>query len=176
MRNARLTPLYAALVLTACHGDSGQSSARKAAARGNAPVFAKKGPTANELTVGMVGAVSQGKSQVPVELKFDLLQRPAIGKALEIAVALIPQISASQATVHVTGSDGLNIAADSREIDLQSVEAAQVYRSSIHVTPSAEGVFFLTFTVTLNHDEITESRTFSTPIIVGAVPGVAAHK
>jgi hypothetical protein len=38
----------------------------------------------------------------------------------------------------------------------------------VTLTPTAEGVHLLGFTVSLKHDEITESRTFSVPIIVGA--------
>jgi hypothetical protein len=175
MTNARILLLCAIAALTACHGDSGQSAAGKRAARAHAPVLAKKGPTPQELTVGMVEAVTQGKSQVPVELKFDVLQRPAMGKALEIAIALMPQISAEQATIRVMGSDGLEVPPDQRQIDIASVEAAEVYRSTVSVTPTADGVLFLGFTVTLNHDEITESRTFAIPIIVGPAEGVAAN-
>ena len=57
----------------------------------------------------MVEAAVQGKSQVPVELKFDLLQRPVQGQPLEIAIALLPQIAARSATIAVTGSDGLQL-------------------------------------------------------------------
>jgi len=173
MTNARILLLCAVAALAACHGDSGQSAAGKPAVRAHGPVAPKRGPTPDELTVGMVEAVTQGKSQVPVGLKFDVLQRPAMGKALEIAVALMPQISAGQATIQVTGSDGLEVAPDQGQIDIASVEAAQVYRHTVSVTPTAEGVLFLGFAVTLNHDEIAESRTFSIPIIVGPAEGVA---
>ncbi len=54
----------------------------------SAPVAVKKGPTAAELTAGMVEAASQGKSQWPVQLKFELQQRPTVGQPLEINVAL----------------------------------------------------------------------------------------
>lgn len=175
MTNARILLLCAVAALSACNGDSGQSAAGKPAVRAHAPLVAKKGPTPEELTVGMVEAVTQGKSQVPVELKFDVLQRPATGKALEIAIALVPQISAEQTTLQATGSDGLDVAPDNRQIDLPSVEAAQVYRHTVIVTPTADGVRFLMFTVTLNHDAITESRTFSIPLIVGPAQDIAVN-
>ncbi len=38
--------------------------------------------TPQQLTADMVEAASQGKSQAPVTLKFDLLQRPAVGQPL----------------------------------------------------------------------------------------------
>ena len=171
MTYARLLLLCAVAALAACHGDSGQSASGKAAPAKHAAAASKKGPTPEELTAGMVQAVSQGKSQVAVTVKFDLLQRPAVGQALDIDIAMLPQISADQATVQVSASDGLNIAADSRQIDFAAVEAAQVYRHKISVTPTAAGVYFVEFAVTLAHDTISESRSFSAPIIVEAAAG-----
>jgi hypothetical protein len=171
MTNARILLLSAVAALCACHGDSGQSAAGAPAARKHAPAAPKKGPTPQELTAGMVEAVTQGKSQVPVALKFDISERPAVGKALEISIALLPRISADQTTIQVSAPDGLDVAPDQRQIDLASVDATQVYRHTVSVTPTADGVLLLGFTVTLNHSEITESRTFSIPIIVGPAQG-----
>ena len=56
-------------------------------------------------------------------------------------------------------------AADSK-FEFASVEPAQVYRRSIRLTPTAEGVFLLTLTVNLKHDQIADTRVFSVPIIV----------
>ena len=170
MTYARVLLLCAVAALAACHGDSGQSSSAKAAPAQHAAA-AKKGPTAEDLTAGMVQAVSQGKSQVPVSIKFDLLQRPAVGRALDIDIAMLPQITADQATVQVTASDGLNVADDSRQVDFAAVEATQVYRHTISVTPTAAGVYFVEFAVTLAHDAISESRSFSVPIIVEVAAG-----
>jgi hypothetical protein len=127
---------------------------------------AKKGPSAAELTVGMVEAASQGKSQLPVQLKFDLKQRPASGQALDIDIALVPQIDAGAADIQVTGGDGLTVAPGTNQIDLPAVEAGQVYRQNVKVTPTTDGVLLLGLTISLKHDEMTESRAFSIPLIV----------
>jgi hypothetical protein len=174
MGYARVLLLCAVAALAACHGDSGQSPSGNAAAPAkHASAAAKKGPTQDELTAGMVQAVTQGKSQVPVTFKFDLLQRPTVGQALEIDIAMLPQITADQASVQVSASDGLNVAPDSRQVDFAAVDAAQVYRHKISVTPTAAGVYFVEFAVTLAHDAISESRSFSVPIIVEAAAGGA---
>ena len=130
------------------------------------PVVPKKGPSAAELTAGMVEAASQGKSILPVELKFDLKQRPTPGQALDIDIAVIPQIDASAADIQVTGGDGLTVAPGTNQFDLPAVEAGQVYRQSVKVTPTADGVLLLGLTIWLKHDEVTESRAFSIPLIV----------
>jgi hypothetical protein len=169
MLNPRLLALLAVAALAGCHRDSTPTPPPKPASpQVRAPVAAARGPTAEDLTTNMVEAVAQGKSQAPVSLKFDLLQRPIVGQPVEIIIALLPQIPASPASIAVTGSDGLKFAAGDAEIDIPSVEAAQVYRHSIKVTPTTEGVMFVNLNVSLKHDEATDSRVFSLPIIVAA--------
>ena len=148
----------------ACHRDSGTPPPPKPHI--SVPVAAKKGPSAAELTAGMVDAASQGKAQVPVTLKFDLQQRPVLGQALDINIAVLPQIDASAADIQIAGGDGLTLGLPTNQIVLPDVEAGQVYRQSVKVTPTAEGLLLLNLTILLKHDEITESRVFSIPIIV----------
>jgi hypothetical protein len=166
MNTPRVLLLCAALSVTACHRDTGAAAPPKPAPHVRVPVVVKKGPTAAELTAGMVEAASQGKSQLPVQLKFDLAQRPTLGQSLDVNLAVMPQIDAGPADIKVTGGDGLTIAPGADAIDLPAVEAGQVYRQSVKVTPSSDGVLLLSVAVSLKHDEMTESRAFSIPLIV----------
>jgi hypothetical protein len=152
---------------SACHQDSGTPPPPTPQPRiSSVAAAAKKGPSAAHLTAGMVEAASQGKSQLPVELKFDLARRPALGQVLDIDIAVMPQIDASAADIQVTGGDGLSLAPGPSRIDLPGLEAGQVYRQSVKVTPTADGVLLLSLTISLKHDEMTESRAFSIPLIV----------
>jgi hypothetical protein len=153
-------------VLGACHQQSGTPAQPNLAPRPQVPAVARKGPTAEDLTAGMVEAAALGKSPLAVRLKFDLKQRPAIGKALEIDIAVMPQIDATAANIQVAGGDGLTVAPGANQVDMPALEAGQVYRQSIKATPTEEGVLVLNLTVSLKHDEITESRAFSIPLIV----------
>ncbi len=161
-----------AAAIAGCHGDSSQAPAANSAPQGlttaAAPAAARK-TKPQESTAGMVEAVSQGKSQAPVAVKFDLLQRPAVGQPLEIAIALVTQIPASPVTIDVSGSEGLQLAAGDAQIQFPSVDQASVYRRTIVVTPDAQGVLFVTLNVSLKHDQMTESRAFLVPIIVGEI-------
>jgi hypothetical protein len=60
----------------------------------------------------------------------------------------------------------LAVAPGANQIDLPAVEAGQVYRQSVKVTPTADGVLLLGLTVSLKHDEMIETRAFSIPLIV----------
>jgi hypothetical protein len=166
MKTARVLMLCALAAASACHKDSGTPPPPPHKPHVSVPVLAKKGPSAAELTAGMVEAASQGKSQLPVELKFELKQRPTSGQGLDIDIALIPQIDAGAADIQVTGGDGLTVAPSTNQIDLPAIEAGQVYRRSVKVTPTADGVLLLGLTISLKHDEMTESRAFSIPLIV----------
>jgi hypothetical protein len=165
MNIARVLILVTVAATGACHRQSDAPVAAAPAPSLAAPVALKKGPTAQELTKGMVEAATQGKSQLAVQLKFELPHRPTLGQPLDVDIAVIPQIDAGGADIHVSGGDGLTVA--SRDpIELQALEAGQVYRQSLQVTPTVDGVLLLGLTVSMKHDEMTESRVFSIPLIV----------
>ncbi|HME37698.1 MAG TPA: hypothetical protein VKG63_01950 [Steroidobacteraceae bacterium] len=166
MKTATVLMLCAAAAVGACHKDSGEPPPDVPKPHVAAPVAVKKGPSAEELTAGMVEAASQGKSLAPVKLKFDLPQRPMLGQELEVSIAVLPQIDASPAGIQVMGGEGLTVGLSPNQIDLPPLEAGQVYRETFKVTPTVDGVLLLGLTVSLKHDETTDSREFSIPLIV----------
>lgn len=174
MVNSRSVPVVALLLLAGCHGDSGGAPAADVTPHAKRPPAVKRGPTPEELTAGMVEAVTMGKSTVPVTVKFDLPQKPTAGQPAEVTIAVMPQIEADPATLVVTGSDALVLAPGSGPIDIPAVEPTQVYRHNIQLTPTAEGVQLLALSVSLKHDEIIETRQFSVPIIVAPGDSAAA--
>ena len=163
MIKASLLSISAVWLLTACHGDSNQAA--QPASPKIAPKAADLVKTADELSVGMVEAVTVGKSAVPIAVKFDLASRPTLGQPLQIALAVVPQI-AGAARVKVTGSDGLKVAPGSATIDIPSIDPTQAYRINVIATPTADGVQLLDLTVSVTHDSSTDTRSFSIPIIV----------
>jgi len=170
MIEGRKLQLVVVLALAACHRESNPAAVERPAPAASAPTLAKRGPTPDELTTGMVEAVTIGKSAVPVALKFDLPQRPVVGRPLEVVIAVMPQVAANSAVVQATASAGLQIAANAASIAMPALDPTQVYRFSIPVTPTGDGVQLLGLTVSLKQEDDTESRSFSIPIIVGAGP------
>ena len=156
------------LLLAACSGGTNPAAtatpSKRQAAR--AASSAQKGPTIAEQTVGMVSAVSLGKSALPVALKFDLAARPQVGQPLTINLVVLPQIPADSGSIAVTSADGFEPLAVGAAADLEAVAPEEVYRRSIKVTPARPGVLLLTLGVSLKHDETSETREFSVPILV----------
>jgi hypothetical protein len=166
--------LFAVALLAACHGDAVQAPVATVAPQTSAPVAVKQGPTPSDLTAGMVEAVTLGKSTVPVGLKFDLGGRPMVGQPLQVVFAVMPQVAASSATLQVTGGEGLQIGPDAGPVEIPSLDPTEVYRVSVTITPTADGVRLLGLNVTVKHDEAIEMRSFSVPIIVGTSADTAA--
>ena len=166
MNRVRLLLLCTLAAVGACHRDS-EPPPPAPPPRVTVPVPVKQGPSAEMLTAGMVEAASQGKSQLPVKLKFELQERPTLGQLLAIDIAVLPQIDGKPAGIQVAGGDGLTLVPGTNQLDLPALEAGQVYRQSVKVTPTADGVLVLNLTVSLKHDDMTESRAFSIPLIVG---------
>jgi len=162
---ARVLLLSAAASFSACHKDAGDAAAPAVPAKPKVAAVVKSGPTTAEQTASMVEAAAQGKSQLPVQLKFELTQRPKMGQTVEINLALIPQIDASPAIIKVSGGDGLSVQSDATEFNIPAAAAGEIYRQAVTVTPDAEGVLVLGVTVSLKHDEVTDLKTFSIPLI-----------
>jgi hypothetical protein len=162
---AQVLLLFAAFTLSACHREAGGTAASNPAPQVKPKALVTPGPTAAEQTANMVEASAQGKSQLPVQLKFEFSQRPKVGQALAINFALIPQIDASPAIIKVNGGEGLTMGADAAEFDIPAAAAGEIYRQTVNVTPAAEGVLILGVTVSLKHDEVTDLRNFSVPLI-----------
>src|ERR1700689_3412623 len=103
---------FCALALMAgCQRESGDAKNPNPGVRHKPSVAVQRGPTLEEFTVGMVEAATQGKSQTPVALKFDVLRRPVQGEPLEIAIALLPGEAAGATSVEVSAPAGLQVPA-----------------------------------------------------------------
>ncbi len=165
LKGTEVLLLCTVALLGACHKDSGAVVAAAPQAKVKAPVIAKSGPTSGEQTAGMIEAAVSGKSLLPAELKFDLPQRPKVGQAQEVNLALIAQVPGNPATIQVSGAEGLTVDPGASQLDIPATEAGEVYRHTVSITPTAEGVLLLGVKVSLKHDEVTDAKSFLIPII-----------
>ncbi len=113
----------------------------------------------------MAQAAASGKSQLPVQLKFELTHRPKVGQAVDINLALIPQVDASAAIIKLDGGIGLTLEPEGSEFNFPLAKAGTIYRQTVHVTPDQEGVLILGVSISLKHDEVTDLQSFSVPLI-----------
>ena len=125
----------------------------------------KKGPTAEELTAGMVQAAPQGKSPLTLDMKFDLGSRPQVGKPLEVNVALIPQGRAVPPACKSPARADLPLR---RRVafEIPDLEPGEVYRHTLKLTPSSEGLQVVNVIVTVKNEDVKDTKLFSIPVIV----------
>jgi hypothetical protein len=157
----------AVLLGAACQKDSNPTApaSNPVSTLKKAPPTVKKGPTAEELTAGMVQAAPQGKSALALDMKFELASRPRVGQALDVNVALIPQMPGGPASLQITAATGF-AAPDAAAFEIPDMEPGEVYRHTLKLTPSSEGLQVVNVTVSVKHEDISDTKMFSIPVIV----------
>ena len=121
-------------------------------------------------TSRMVSAVAASKpSTLPLQLKFDLHDRPDIGQPLDVDLAIIP-ISASVDRVagNIEGEDGLELLDGGQIAPADHPAEGVPIRHSVKVLPKREGIFTLHAVLTVDAAGQTASGGYSVPVIAAA--------
>jgi len=156
--------LGALVVLWGCGSGTHSAQSTKASA---AAAAARKGNGGDT----MVSAVTLNKtpSAVPVEVKFELRDRPQVAQPANIDLIIVPLSAAvDRVSGKVESDEGLELV-DGAQIPAADRPAEGVpIRHSIKVQPKRDGIF--TFSVVLLVDSGGQSatETFSMPVIAGA--------
>jgi hypothetical protein len=166
-RAVGLTAGSAMLLVAACHGDQHQEAARQQAAKTAAAAAKQHTATAAEQTASMVEAATIGKATAPLQLKFELPERPVSGRPFVVNLALIAGLAAQSVTLQFGDSAGL-VLADAADRPIGAVVPDTPYREEVKLSAAADGVYFLGLTATMKNEEAVETRTYSIPIIVAA--------
>lgn len=136
---------------------------------GNGPAAPAESPDDKR----MANAVATGKTTAPVDLKYDVLAKPDVGQPFEIELALLPRLAADALEVEVTGIPGLVVVAGGTN-RFEKVTAGERYVAKALVQADAPGIYYANVVAKMVTQVQTEARTFSVPVVVGAVP--AAQK
>ena len=182
-----LLSVAAAVICAGCGSSSSGDGAKPTAAK---PVTRKTVSATDELLRNMVSAVAANKpSSMPIQVKFDLRDRPRVGQPVDIDLAIVPMsASVDQVSGKVEGEEGLEVV-DGAQIAATDhpVEGSPI-RQSVKVLPKQEGIFTVHAVVTVNAADETSSETYAIPLIAagdaadspvkprgqGAAPAIAA--
>jgi hypothetical protein len=158
--------LVATPVLIGCARDAAPSGGNEA---GGAAAAAAKTRSGKSVADGMVSAVSaSGKPGAPVELKFDISDKPVIGVPLEVTVAVVPRgTGIAQLRVVFQSNEAVEVQSGS-EMPVQDRPADGVAVSHVvTVVPRRDGVFYLGAVALVDGAGGSVARSFAIPIIVG---------
>jgi hypothetical protein len=164
----------ATAALAACgRGEEEPVAATDAPAVAGAPADAATPPVESPDDKRMANAVVTGKTTAPVDLKYDMLAKPAVGQPFEIELAFSPRLPADALEVEVTGIPGLTVVSGGAT-RFEGVMAGERYVAKALVQADAAGIYYANVVAKMVTQVQTEARTFSVPVVVGAVP--AAQK
>jgi hypothetical protein len=170
MRNTLWTVMGACLIGGALLGCDGGGEATQGGAAPSAA--AKKAASAQaKLATTMVSAVSSGGGTVPVDVKFELLQRPEVGQAASIAFAFIPVAPLDRLYARFQPDDSLEVVSGSQTEQFARPAVGEPVPHTLVVRPKRDGVFAVQVTVLMDSETESLSRVFSVPLIAGS--GVA---
>jgi hypothetical protein len=163
-----------AAVLAACgRGEEQQAAATDAPAAAGPPAAGAPPPVESPDDKRMANAVATGKVGAPVDLKYDLLARPAVGQPFEIELTLLPRLATDALEVEVTGIPGLAVVSGAAT-RFDGVSAGSRHVAKVLVQADAPGIYYANVVAKMITQIQTEVRTFSVPVVVGAV--AAAEK
>ena len=178
-RPGAATRVLAVVALAAVLAACGRGSEEQAAATDTPPADA--GAAAGSAAVPaespddkrMANAVVTGKTTAPVDLKYDVLAKPDVGQPFEIELAFSPRLPADALEVEVTGIPGLTVVSGGAT-RFERVSAGDRHVAKVLVQADAPGIYYANVVAKMVTQVQTEARTFSVPVVVGAVP--AAQK
>jgi hypothetical protein len=168
-RNLTLFVAAAALV-AGCGWRSSSEAAKPAAAK---PMSRKAVNAAEELSRNMVSAVAANKpSAVPIQVKFELRDRPQVGQPVELSLAIVPMsASVDQVSGKVEGEEGLEVIEGAQIAATDHPAEGAPIRQSVKVLPKQEGVLTIHAVVTVDAAGRSSSETYAIPVIAGGGAG-----
>jgi hypothetical protein len=168
-RNLALA-LAAAALLGGC---GSHSPGGGAASQTLAKTAAKKSVNStDELARSMVSAVASNKpSTLPVQVKFELRDRPDVGQPVEVDLAIVPMsASVDRLSGKVEGEDGLELV-EGGEIAAADRPAEGVpIRHLVKVLPKREGIYTVRAVLTVDAAGVSSTEAYSMPVIAGLTP------
>ncbi|WP_157071743.1 hypothetical protein [Steroidobacter denitrificans] len=180
-----LAALTALAALPGCGGGSGSEagpgagvgadagSARSVTDGAAGPAGARDGASASrsdagvdETTSRMARAVGAAKPGAAVDIRYEILNKPAVGVPVEMQIALVPSVGVDSLDAKIGGMDGITLAGD-LSVRFEQVEPGQSYRHTVSLLPDRTGIFYVTVTATTQIHGQDLARTFSIPFAVG---------
>jgi len=165
-----------ASLAAACGGGEEKAAKDDAAATASSGQQKKPGdaaPAPAPVDDGLANAVAVGKTAAAVDLRYGLSTKPAVGTPFEVELAFTPRVHADSLEIEATGMPGLVIASGATA-KFAPVKADERYSAKVLLQVTQTGLYYIGVTAKLTTQVQTDARTFSVPVVVGAMP--AAEK
>lgn len=167
--------LLAGALATGCSGgsDSDADHAAKVAKRAKteAPAAGAAGaatqPTdAADKRSRLAEAVVDSKTTAPVDMKYDVLAKPALGHPFEVELTFETRLPAESLDIELTEAPGLTIVGQ-KTAKFDAVEGGQAYTTKVLVQGDKSGLYYIGVVAKMSTQVQTEARAFAIPIVIG---------
>jgi hypothetical protein len=164
-RNLALS-VAAAVLVAGCGSRAAPDTAKQAAAK---PVNRKTVSETDELLRKMVSAVAATKpSALPIQVKFELRDRPVVGQPADVELAIVPMsASVDRVSGKIEGEEGLEVVDGAQIAAIDHPAEGAPIRQSIKIMPKQEGIFTVHTVVTVDAAGQTSTETYAIPLIAG---------
>jgi hypothetical protein len=166
---AAATLLAAALVAACGGGKSGDEAAQAAqdpaAGAAGAPGAAAP-PAVDPAKARLASAVADGKTSAPVDMKYDVLSKPAQGQPFEVELVFDPRQAADTLEIEITDAPGLVLVGE-KTAKFGPVEAGQSYTAKVLVKGDNAGLYYIGVLAKMSTQVQSESRAFAVPVVIG---------
>jgi hypothetical protein len=163
--------LLAGALVTACGGGNDNEAAVASTEQAKADKTAPAAPPANadEKHERLAAAVVDGKTTAPVDMKYDVLAKPALGQPFEVEMTFNTRLPADKLETEVTEASGLTIVGE-KTATFSPVEPGQSYSSKVLVTGDNPGLYYIGVIAKVSTKVQTETRAFAIPVVIGDPP------
>jgi len=144
---------------------NGAADATATVSRGGA-VASRSNAGQDDATSRMARAVGAAKPGAAVDIRYEILSKPAVGVPVEMQIVLVPSAGVDSLDAKIGGMDGITLAGD-LSVHFDKVEAGKAYRHTVSLLPDRTGIFYITVTATTQIHGQGLARTFSIPFAVG---------
>jgi len=165
-----IAALLAAALVAACGGGKGeeevaQATQEPAAGVAGAPVAAAP-PAVDPDKARLASAVADGKTSAPVDMRYDVLTKPAQGQPFEVELVFEPRRAADSLEIEITDAPGLVLVGETTA-KFGPVEAGQSYTAKVLVKGDNAGLYYIGVVARMSTQVQTESRAFAVPVVIG---------
>lgn len=152
----------AALLCSCGHSDEeNAAAAQKAAARKVVKKVEVKDPLA-----GMSSAVTGSKGNLPVDVRFELMESPEIGKPVNIRLAFVPSMDLYAMHALIKSSHAGITVSDNAQIKFEAPKTGEAKEFGFTATPASSGIQLVQIELTITRDTGDTSFNYTVPVPV----------
>ena len=171
MARTAAAALLAAALVTACGGGNDEAAAVAKAEKAEADKTAAAAPPASvdEKHARLASAVVDSKTTAPVDMKYDVLSKPALGQPFEVEMTFDTRLPADSLEIEITEAPGLTIVG-AKTASFAPVEGGKSYSNKVLVQGDNPGLYYIGVVAKMSTKVQTETRAFAIPVVIGDPP------